>query len=465
MSERSGPRTSTIRAVGSDDHPWPAPLALGPVDAVVCVPGSKSLTNRALILGALADGPSWISGALRARDTILMGKALEALGVGIRGLESDESLAIDPAALLGPAHIDCGLAGTVMRFMPPVAALAHGDTRFDGDPRARVRPMGGVISALESLGVFIDDDARRTLPFTVKGTGSVRGGEVTLDASASSQFVSALLLSAPRFERGLVVHHRGAPVPSMPHIEMSVDLLREHGVDVEVDADDPTSASWTVRPGPIRALDRHVEPDLSNAAPFLAAAVVTGGSVTVPGWPAHTTQAGDALRRLLVHMGAHVEFTGTEAAGTGLGRTGLGGAGLTVRGGDTLIGLDADLRDVGELTPVLAAICALASTPSHLRGIGHLRGHETDRLAALAREITGLGGDVEETPDSLVIRPRPLHGGLFQTYDDHRMATAGAVIGLVIPGVEVVDIATTGKTLPDFPGMWQAMLGQGGRTA
>jgi len=436
--------------VGSDDHPWLAPLALGPVDAVVSVPGSKSLTNRALILAALAEGPSEISGALRARDTVLMGRALETLGVGVRGLELEGPLVITPASLLGPAHIDCGLAGTVMRFMPPVAALARGDIRFDGDPRARVRPMGGVIEALESLGVMIDDNARRTLPFTVKGTGAVRGGEVTLDASASSQFVSALLLSAPRFERGLVVRHRGAAVPSMPHIEMSVDLLREHGVEVGVDAADPTSATWTVLPGPIRARDRYVEPDLSNAAPFLAAALVTGGSITVPGWPTHTAQAGDALRGLLTRMGARVEFIG---------------AALTVLGGDTLLGLDADLRDVGELTPVLAAICALASTPSHLRGIGHLRGHETDRLAALAREITALGGDVEESADSLVIRPRPLHGGRFQTYDDHRMATAGAVIGLVVPGVEVIDIATTGKTLPDFPGMWQAMLGQGGRTA
>ena len=285
--------------MASDDHPWPAPHATTPVDAVVPVPGSKSLTNRALVLAALADGPSTVTGALRARDTVLMGRALASLGVGITGLDGDGPIRVTPQPFAGPAHVDCGLAGTVMRFLPPVAALADGDVRFDGDPRARVRPMGGVIEALEGLGVEVDDDGRRTLPFTVKGTGGVEGGEVTIDASASSQFVSALLLSSPRFAHGVVVRHRGAPVPSMPHIDMSVELLREHGVRVDVDAHDPSAATWTVHPGPVRALDRVVEPDLSNAAPFLAAALVTGGSVTVPGWPARTTQPGDALRELL----------------------------------------------------------------------------------------------------------------------------------------------------------------------
>jgi 3-phosphoshikimate 1-carboxyvinyltransferase len=429
--------------VASDDHPWPAPHATTPVDAVVPVPGSKSLTNRALVLAALADGPSTVTGALRARDTVLMGRALASLGVGITGLDGDGPIHVTPTGLAGASHIDCGLAGTVMRFVPPVAALAVGDARFDGDPRARVRPMGAVIDALESLGVEVDDDGRGTLPFTVKGVGRVEGGEVTIDASASSQFVSGLLLSAARFDRGLVVRHRGAPVPSMPHIDMSVALLREHGVVVDVDASDPAAATWTVHPGAVRALDRAVEPDLSNAAPFLAAALVTGGSVTVPGWPARTTQPGDALRELFTRMGARVS---------------VGPSGLTVRGGDRLDGLDADLSAVGELAPVLAAVCALASSPSHLRGIGHLRGHETDRLAALAQEINNLGGDVDEEVDGLVIRPRPLHGGVVETYEDHRIATAAAVLGLVVPGVSVVDVATTGKTLPGFVAMWASML-------
>jgi len=418
------------------------------VTAVVRVPGSKSLTNRALLLAALSDAPSTVTGALRARDTVLMGRALEALGVAIDGLESSDAatpIRVEPRPFVGPAHVDCGLAGTVMRFVPPVAGLARGDVRFDGDPRARVRPMGGVVEALEALGVDIDDDGRRTLPFTVKGTGAVPGGEVTIDASASSQFVSALLLSAARFDRGVLVRHRGAKVPSMPHIDMSVAMLAEHGVVVDVDASDPTDATWRVAPGPVRARDRDVEPDLSNAAPFLAAAVVTGGTVTVPGWPARTTQAGDALRDLFAQMGATVTRSD---------------AGLTVQGTGRIEGVDADLADVGELTPVLAAVCALASTPSRLRGIAHLRGHETDRLAALAREITRLGGHVEETDDGLAITPKPLRGGQFETYDDHRMATAAAVLGLVVPGVEVVDVATTAKTLPDFVAMWSAMLGR-----
>ncbi len=433
-----------------DDHPWPAPHATSPVEAVVTVPGSKSLTNRALVLAALADGPSRVTGALRARDTLLMGRAVSSLGARLDGLEGDGPIDVSPGPLAGPAHVDCGLAGTVMRFVPPAAALARGDVRFDGDPRARVRPMGAVISALESLGVEVDDDGRGTLPFTVKGSGSVRGGTVTLDASASSQFVSGLLLSAARYDEGLVVRHRGRPLPSMPHVDMSVAMLREHGVVVDVDAADPAAATWTVHPGPLRALDRAVEPDLSNAAPFLAAAVVTGGAVTIPGWPLSTTQAGDALRDLFARMGARVALTD---------------AGLTVAAGDTLEGLDADLHDVGELTPVLAAVCALASSPSHLRGVAHLRGHETDRLAALAREITRLGGDVDETDDGLVIRPRPLHASVFETYEDHRMATAAAVLGLVVPGVDVVDVATTAKTLPDFVGLWQSMLDQGSRAA
>ena len=427
----------------SSDHPWPAPLATSPVEAVVPVPGSKSQTGRALVLAALADGPSLVTGALRARDTSLMAAGLVALGARIDGLASDGAVAVTPNNLAGPAHVDCGLAGTVMRFLPPVASLASGDVRFDGDPRARVRPMAAVIDALEALGVDIDDDARRTLPFTVKGTGAVPGGTVTFDASASSQFVSGLLLSAARFDNGVVVRHRGAPIPSMPHIDMTVAMLREHGVSVDVDTTDPSAATWTVLPGPLRALDRAVEPDLSNAAPFLAAALVTGGSVTVPFWPENTTQAGDALRTLFTQMGARVERSS---------------AGLTVSAGDRLVGLDADLRDVGELTPVLAAVCALASTPSHLRGVAHLRGHETDRLAALAHEITRLGGDVDELPDGLVIRPRPLHGGVVESYEDHRMATAGAVLGLVVPGVEIVDVATTSKTMPRFVTMWQDML-------
>ncbi|NED97224.1 3-phosphoshikimate 1-carboxyvinyltransferase [Phytoactinopolyspora alkaliphila] len=418
---------------------WPAPTAPAPVDAAITLPGSKSVTNRALILAALASSPSLVGRPLIARDTRLMAGALRALGAEID--DDTHGWRVTPATFDGGGKVDCGLAGTVMRFVPPVAALAAGDVVFDGDAHARVRPMGAIINALRHLGVSIDDssgDAGR-LPFTVHGDGRVPGGEVTIDASASSQFVSGLMLAGARYDRGLTVQHVGKPIPSMPHIEMTVNMLRERGVVV----DTASANTWRVEPGPVSGIDTTIEPDLSNAAPFLAAALVTAGEVRIPGWPAFTSQPGDALRELLAQMGA----------------TCVLGDVLAVSGTGAIHGIDADLHDVGELTPVLAALAALADSPSHLRGIAHLRGHETDRLAALATEINGLGGDVTETADGLVIRPRPLQGGVFHSYADHRMAQAGAVLGLAVRGVQVEDIATTSKTLPDFPGMWASMLG------
>lgn len=416
---------------------WPAPYAGGPVSATVSLPGSKSITNRALILSALADGPCEVRRPLRARDTDLMAQALRRLGTTVE--ESDDGWRVRSGPLRGPAQVDCGLAGTVMRFVPPVAALAFGTVDFDGDPRARERPMRQVLDALRGLGARVDDEGRGTLPFRVVGEGSLPGGAVTIDASASSQFVSALLLAGPRFERGVEVRHQGPAVPSQPHIDMTVRMLRDRGVTVDTDGTD----RWTVLPGAVKPLDVDVEPDLSNAAPFLAAAVATGGEVVVPRWPRVTDQAGDRLRTLLVQMGAEVD---------------LGQDALVVRGGARLDGIDVDLHEVGELTPVLAALCALAASPSRLRGIAHLRGHETDRLAAIAAEVNGLGGDVEETDDGLRIRPRPLHAGVFRTYADHRMAHAAAVLGLVVPGVEADDVATTAKTYPGFAQAWESLL-------
>ena len=400
------------------------------------------MTNRALILAAISDGPSHIRAGLHARDTTLMADAIRLLGCGVDTTPTGE-WAITPRALTGPTHIDCGLAGTVMRFVPPLAALAQGDVRFDGDPRARVRPMGGVIQGLRMLNIPISDDDRGSLPFTVHGQGGVDGGDVVIDASASSQFISALLLVAPRFTRGLTVRHRGPAVPSLPHIEMTVAMLQEHGVAVSYDASDPTNATWSVTPGPVKALDRTIEPDLSNAAPFLAAAAVTSGTVTIPFWPERSTQAGAWLPRLFEQMGARCELTSS---------------GLTLHGPEQLSGMDVDLRNVGELVPVMTAVAALASSPSRFTGIGHLRGHETDRLAALATEINALGGNVVELSDGLHITPSPLHSGLFHTYEDHRMATAGAVLGLKVAGVTVENIETTSKTLPDFDAMWLRML-------
>jgi 3-phosphoshikimate 1-carboxyvinyltransferase len=431
---------------------WPAPTASGSVDATVTVPGSKSVTNRALILAALASEPGWLRRPLHSRDTLLMAQGLRELGAGIEAMPGSatgsnalpgDAWRVIPAALHGPAAIDVGNAGTVMRFLPPVAALADGPVSFDGDPRSHERPLHGVIDALRALGARIDDGGRGALPLTVHGGGALDGGQVEVDASASSQFVSALMLSAPRFNQGIEVRHTGGPVPSLPHIRMTVDMLRAAGAQVDAPEDGGEPNVWRVAPCALLGRDMVIEPDLSNAAPFLAAALVTGGRVTVPDWPERTTQPGDALREIFTQMGGSCELTH---------------GGLTMSGTGRIQGITADLHDVGELTPVIAAVAALAESESELSGIAHLRLHETDRLAALAKEINGLGGDVTETADGLRIRPRPLRGGVFHTYEDHRLATAAAVVGLAVPGVEVENIATTGKTMPDFPQLWKSML-------
>ena len=422
----------------SDAH-WPAPFrGRTPVHAQVTIPGSKSVTNRALILASLATSPSTIRKPLISRDSELMSAGLSALGISITG--SDDAWQITPAPLRGPARVDVGNAGTVMRFLPPLAALAQGDISFDGDPRSYERPLGPVIKALEELGIEIDHGGRYSLPMVIKARGKVKGGALTIDASASSQFLSALLLVAPSMEEGITVTHRGGSLPSMPHIEMTVAMLRDFGADVTVD---PAAQTWSVKAGALHGKDLVIEPDLSNASPFLSIAMVCGGSITISDWPRATTQPGDQLRDIFTQMGATVE---------------LNDDGLTLTGGNSIHGIDIDLHDVGELTPSIAALAALADSPSHLRGIGHLRLHETDRLAALTREINSLGGNVVEEETALHITPAPLHAGVFHTYEDHRLATAGAVIGLVTPGIEVENVATTRKTLPDFPGLWNSLV-------
>ena len=422
----------------SDAH-WPAPFrGRTPVHAQVRIPGSKSVTNRALILASLATSPSTIRKPLISRDSELMSAGLSALGISITG--SDEAWQITPAPLRGPARVDVGNAGTVMRFLPPLAAFAQGDISFDGDPRSYERPLGPVIKALEELGIEIEHGGRYSLPMVIKARGKVKGGALTIDASASSQFLSALLLVAPSMEEGITVTHRGGALPSMPHIEMTVAMLRDFGADVTVN---PAAQTWSVKAGALHGKDLVIEPDLSNASPFLSIAMVCGGSITISDWPRATTQPGDQLRDIFTQMGASVE---------------LNDDGLTLTGGSSIHGIDIDLHDVGELTPSIAALASLADSPSHLRGIGHLRLHETDRLAALTREINSLGGNVVEEETALHITPAPLHAGVFHTYEDHRLATAGAVIGLVTPGIEVENVATTRKTLPDFPGLWNSLV-------
>lgn len=419
-------------------QPWTAPTATGPVGTKLRLPGSKSMTARALVISALAAGPSTLRRPRRTRDTELMAAGLRAMGAHVSTVD-DERWLIRPHPPQGPAHIDVGPAGPALRFLPPVAGLAEGRVTFDGPRPARARTLGPLVAALRSIGVAIDSSPGGGLPLTVRGTGRVVGGEVVIDASASSQFVSALLLSAPRFDNGLALRHAGAPVPSAPHLRMTVQMLRAAGAGI----DDATTDVWTVQPGRLSGRGWDIEPDLAGALPFFAAALVTGGSVTLTDWPHTSLQPVGRLRELLTGMGGEVA---------------RGPDGLTVRGTGSVRGIDADLADVSELTPVFAALAALADSPSRLRGVARIRHHETDRLAALARQLTALGAEVAESHDSIRIRPRPLRGGVFETYADHRLTQAAAVLGLAVPGIELRGVAGPARPVPDFPALWSAMV-------
>lgn len=433
------PEASPRRAIVTDD--WPAPIAEETVHATVSVPGSKSETNRALVLAAVSHAPSTITGGLDARDTQLMRAALRRLGVKIE--DSRQTWHVTPPSeFTAGGGIDCGLAGNVMRFVPALAALADGETGFGGDEQALVRPMLPLLTALEDIGAGVrDDGAAGHLPFTITGREDLPGGPVILDSSTSSQYISGLLMAAPRFARGLDLRHVGDPVPSMPHIAMTITMLRERGVDI----DDSEPDRWVVQPGPVQAIDQIIEPDLSNAAVFLAAAAITGGVVTVPRWPLESNQPGSVIAEILATVGAQVEH---------------GPEGLTVRGTGHLAPLDIDLSAASELTPVVAAIAAVAPGASTIRGVAHIRGHETDRLKALAVELNNLGSHVSERDDGLTIHPRLLHGGLWRTYADHRMAHAGALLGLLVDEISLDDISCTSKTMPEFEDLWLDMLTQ-----
>ena len=472
---------------------WPAPLAPASSEAagknaLAHIPGSKSLTNRYLLLAALADSPSYLRAPLHSRDSALMIEALRQLGAGIELVPTDSPFGPDvkvtplnfvethsaqaQADSAQPVSIECGLAGTVMRFVPALAALLPGEFAFDGDPHARQRPMGPVLEGLRQLGVQVDcEQGENALPFVLRSPGlaSAEGVSeapvVRIDASTSSQFVSALLLMAPRLPQGMVLVHEGSSVPSIPHIQMTVEALRQMGIRVQEhypnqgDKAEGGEYRWTVHPGSFPGFEMTIEPDLSNAGPFLAAAVVTGESVTIPHWPAPaadssagTTQVGDMWRELLPALGARVSYAE--------GR-------LTVTGPRELPEGDFsfDLSAGGELAPTMAAACAFVNGRVELTGIAHLRGHETDRLAALAAEINRLGGTAHDTADSLVIEaPLPATAEaapvLARTYDDHRMATFAAIIGLRRPNVVVQNVATVAKTMPEFTAMWEEMLAQ-----
>ncbi|MDR6866377.1 3-phosphoshikimate 1-carboxyvinyltransferase [Microbacterium resistens] len=435
---------------------WRAPVADGALASTLSVPGSKSLTNRELVLAAIADGPGRVMSPLHSEDSAHMVTALRTLGIGVDEVAGagafGPDLLVTPGPIRAGTTVDCGQAGTVMRFIAPLAGLASGEIRLTAHETALHRPMGAMIHALRDLGVDVDDEGSWSLPFTIRGHGRIRGGRVEIDASASSQFVSGLLLAAPRFDVGLHLVHTGDRLPSMPHIDMTVEALHRRGIHVER----PAVGEWLVEAGVPRAKELPIEPDLSNAAPFLAAALVTGGEVTIGGWPAHSTQPGALLPELLTALGAH---------------TSRRGGALTVRGGGGIAGGDLDLSAAGELTPTFVGLAAFADAPTTLHGIGHIRLHETDRIAALAGNLRALGGQVQELPDGLRITPVPLHGGEWPAHHDHRMATTGALIGLRVPGVEIDEIGTTAKTLPEFVLLWERMLGRsavavgGGATA
>jgi 3-phosphoshikimate 1-carboxyvinyltransferase len=493
-----------MQVTGQPDVDWSAPAATTAVRASIRLPGSKSITNRALILAALADGPTTITGPLRARDTELMAGAVTALGASIDDpgnihagngqvpvsgsgtarlprpsqpagpVDADTVHAgsgqptwtVTPGWASGAIAVKVGNAGTVLRFVPPVAALVTGDVQFSGDPRAASRPVGELLAGLRQAGVEVDDGGRGAVPFVVRGRGRVRGGDVTLDASSSSQLVSGLMLAAPRFDQGIQITHGGPRIPSAPHIAMTAAMLSAAGADVESWSSGSTSTggastnrgsatgegqpapdSWRVRPGRLAPGTIAVEPDLSNAAPFLASALVTGGTITIPGWPAVSLQAASQILGVLQQMGATCQAT-TE--------------GMRVTGTGQIRGISADLRDVSELAPVLTALAALADGPSEFTGIGHMRLHESDRLAVLAAEIGALGGQVAELPDGLRVVPRPLRAGPdpFDSHDDHRMVMAAAVLGLAVPGLRVRNASTVAKTFPGFLTLWQQMLEQ-----
>lgn len=438
---------------------WPAPSASKPLNATVVVPGSKSLSNRYLILAALGAAPVRLVGLLRSRDTELMMDALRSLGVCCEiDADTDTTVTVTPPSdgrFRGNAKVFCGLAGTVMRFVPGLAMFADGPVEFDGDEQAYARPMKPVLDGLQQLGATVDYHGEEgRLPFTItppactdaeRETPSV----VSIDSSGSSQFISGLLLIGSRVPGGLELHHTGEKTPSLPHIRMTVADLQGSGVKVQADEE---ARVWSVQPGAVQLPDTvTVEPDLSNAAPFLGAALIAGGTVRVPHWPESTTQPGGLLPGYLERMGAKVSFPEQDGIRY-----------CEVTGDGHIEGLgDFDLTAAGEIAPSLAAVLVFADKPTRMLGIGHLRGHETNRLEALVNEIERIGGEARELPDGLEIIPTKeenLRPSDMETYADHRMATFAAMLGLRVNGIQIRNVATTAKTLPNFVDMWSGML-------
>lgn len=405
------------------------PLA-GPPDAVVRVPGSKSITNRVVLLAALADGSTVVEGALQADDTAAMVDAALALGATVDQGDDGTTLRITGTAGLLPerASIFAKISGTTARFVAPVLATGRGTYGLDGGSALRARPLGPLVDALRQLGAtVIEQGEPGHLPVVV--SGPARGGRVELPGHVSSQFLSGLLLAGPLFSAGIDVELT-TPLVSVPYVRMTLAVMRDFGVDVG--ADGPLA----VGPAAYRAVANYtVEPDASAASYFFAAAAMTGGRVVVSGLRADALQGDVAFVDLLERMGADVRRRDE---------------GIEVRGTGRLHGIDADLSDLSDTAQTLAALAVFADSPTTLRGIGFIRGKETDRIADTVRELQRCGIDAREDADGLTIvpgRPRPAR---IETYDDHRMAMSFALLGLMVPGIEIADPGCVAKTYPRF---------------
>lgn len=408
--------------------------AAGPVNGTVTVPGSKSLTNRALVIAALATGRSTLHGALFSDDTEACMDGLARLGIDISSDPSAARVTVTGAGGRIPAvtaELDVRYSGTTARFLTAVAAAGRGIYRFDGAQPMRERPMGDLPAVLSATGArfrFLGEPDH--LPFELQAT-ELPAGRIEINATQSSQPVSALLLCAPAATGATTIIVRGA-VPSEPFIDMSVRIMREFGVDVSR----PQPGVFEIAAGSgYRGRTYDVEPDASNSSYFMAAAALTGGTVCVRGLSADSAQGDIACAAILKRMGCRVRQDT---------------AGITVTGPKRLRGVDLDLNAVSDLTPTFAAIAPFTDSPVTIRNVAHTRLQETDRIAALATELTRLGATVEEHADGLRIEPSALAPAPIRTYEDHRMAMAFAVTGLRVPGLTIRDPGCVAKTFPDF---------------
>ncbi len=403
-----------------------------PPDADIALPGSKSITNRALVAAALSSGPSVLSGALVAEDTMAMVDCLAALGVVVGVDRGAHTMTVHGrgARLDGGASLWARQSGTTARFVLPLAAIAGRGCTVDGHAQIRRRPQRELLDALVQLGAHpAGADAHGELPVRFD-TAGLTGGSATLPGHVSSQFVSALLLAGPIMEKGLRLELTGEVV-SVPYIAMTVAVMASFGVQVAV----TDGRVYEVPPGSYRAGDYRVEPDASAASYFFAAAAVSGGRVAVDGLGTGSIQGDVGFVDVLAAMGASVTRSAdrTQVAGTG-----------------ALGGVDVSLTDISDTAPTLGAIAPLASGPVRARGIGFIRTKESDRIAAVVAELRRLGADAEEEADGYVVRPSPVHGGVVQTYDDHRIAMAFSVLGLVVPGIAIAEPQCVAKTFPEF---------------